>query len=73
MLITRSCRFVDDGGHPDDFVRQTFRQAVADNQVNSSPLDVTAVLPNLRAYVLHCSKSAATTAVEQPKALQTVC
>lgn len=27
------CRHVDDGGHPDDFVRQTFTRAVADNQL----------------------------------------
>jgi hypothetical protein len=29
-----SCRFIDDGGHPDDFVRNTFRLAVGDNQVS---------------------------------------
>jgi hypothetical protein len=52
MLLTHFCRFVDDGGHPDDFVRQTFRQAVADNQVNSRPLVVTAVLVNLRSLVM---------------------
>jgi hypothetical protein len=27
------CRFIDEGGHPDDFVRSTFRTAVGDNQV----------------------------------------
>jgi hypothetical protein len=26
-------RFIDEGGHPDDFVRSTFRTAVSDNQV----------------------------------------
>lgn len=34
-----ACRFIDDGGHPDDFVRNTFRAAVGDNQVGCQARD----------------------------------
>lgn len=33
LLSHDTNRFVDEGGHPDDFVRVMFRTAVADNQV----------------------------------------
>ncbi|KAF8056022.1 MED10B [Scenedesmus sp. PABB004] len=33
QVPTALCRFVDAGGHPDDFVRLAFRSAVADSQL----------------------------------------
>jgi hypothetical protein len=46
--LAPSCRFIDDGGHPDDFVRNTFRLAVGDNQVG-----VAAACSNTSSCMVH--------------------
>lgn len=33
QVPTALLKFIDEGGHPDDFVRSTFRTAVSDNQL----------------------------------------
>lgn len=64
-------RFIDDGGHPDDFVRGTFRAAIGDNQVSCGVLPAEARATTFICF--HKAALAAGTTSQQLKSAVHLC